>query len=556
MVGREEELEFLQGHLGEAISRNGGLVLISGEAGIGKTRLATEFEGKAAAKGCKVLVGNCVPSAQIPYLVFLEALKCLAKEENQSRAIRLKKAVKRASPDLVGAIPVVGGTARALAALLKEYEKDDGIETKENLLFGTLELFKVESEQNPLIIRLDDLQWADSASIGMLHFLARNVRDLPIILLGTYRTEEVLTREKEVHPFLDSLQVMRREGIVEEVELHPLAERETQQVVSIMLQRPVQKEVVDRIFKESGGSPLFTIEVLRMLVSEGRLVEKNGTYMMAGDGVIHIPRTIQEVISRRMDKLSKEQRRILECASVIGERFDPNLLSESLGIDDLHLLDELDTISKSFQLVGWDECTFKFTHAKIRDVTYDAILGPKQAELHKRVGNSLEKRLPDNSLLGALSWHFDRAQLKEKCIKYSLQAGKFCSARKAVIEAKSFYLLVLARTEDDPCHIPERLEALEGLGDLGVHQSTAKEWYSYYEQFLELNRDQKARARVLAKAGECWDQMGLMDVEKPTNSLMRLSRSRRVTRRFLLSSSAKGATYMAMMENGLSNKLT
>ena len=84
---------------------------------------------------------------------------------------------------------MVGGTARALAALLKEYEKDDGIETKENLLFGTLELFKVESEQNPLIIRLDDLQWADSASIGMLHFPCRgDVRDLPIVLLGTYRT--------------------------------------------------------------------------------------------------------------------------------------------------------------------------------------------------------------------------------------------------------------------------------------------------------------------------------------------------------------------------------
>jgi tetratricopeptide (TPR) repeat protein len=519
MVGRDEELVFLANHLEEAISGKGGLTLISGEAGIGKTRLAKEFEGRAETRGCKVLVGNCVPSAQIPYLVFLDALRCLSNEKNQSRAVRFKNAAKRASPDLVGAIPVVGGTARALAALIKEYQREDGSGSKENLLFGTLELFKAESEQNPLIIHLDDLQWADSASIGMLHFLARNVRDSPIFLLGTYRTEEVLSREEEVHPFLDSLQVMRREGIVKEVNLHPLAESETQLVVSGMLQRPVQKMAIDCIFNESGGSPLFTVETLRMLVSEGRLVERNGTYVMVGEGEIHIPRTIQEVISRRMDKLSKGQRKILECASVIGERFDLHLLFEALGIDELQLLDNLEAISKNFQLVAWDEDNFKFTHARIRDVTYDAILKPKQVELHKRVGSSLEKRLPDSTLLGALSWHFDRAHANEKCIKYSLQAGKYCSARKAVIEAKSFYQLVLAKTENDPNLVAERLEALEGLGDIGAHQSTAKEWYSYYEQFLELNRDQKARARVLAKAGECWDQMGLIDIVKANEFL-------------------------------------
>jgi predicted ATPase len=519
MVGRAEELGFLQYHLGEAISGKGGLVLISGEAGIGKTRLAKEFEARAEAKGCKVLVGNCVPSAQIPYLAFLEALKCLSKEENQSRTVRLKKAVKRASPDLVGAIPIVGGTARALAALLKEYQREDGIEGKENLLFGTLELFTVESEQNPLIIRLDDLQWADSASIGMLHFLARNVRDLPIFLLGTYRTEEVLSREKEVHPFLDSLQVMRREGIVEEVNLHPLAERETNQVVSGMLQRPVQKATMDRIFKESGGSPLFTVETLRMLVSEGRLIQKEETWVMTSDGEIHIPRTIQEVIARRMAKLSQEQRRILEWASVIGERFDPSLLSESMGVDELHTLDVLDTISQGFQLVAPDEGSYKFTHAKIRDVAYDSISKPKRMELHKRVGFSLEKRLPDNALLGPLSWHFDRAQTNDKCIKYSLLAGRYCTTRKAVIEAKSFYQLVLAKTEGNPSLVAERLEALEGLGDLNISQSSVREWYSYYEQFLELNRDQKARARVLAKAAECWDQGGISNIRKANEML-------------------------------------
>jgi len=519
MAGREEEFGKLNEALQRAIAGSGSLFLISGEAGIGKTRLAKEFERKAEGKGCKVLVGNCVPSTQIPYLAFLEALEGLSDEGSQNRASRLKGAAKRAAPDLVGAIPVVGGTAHALAKLLKEYQGDEGEGQKENLLFGTLDLLEGESRKRPLIVHLDDLQWADSSSIGMLHFLARNVRDLRIFLLGTYRTEEVLNLEKEVHPFLDSLQVMNREGIVEEVILRPLAEKEMQQVVSGMLQEPLDKVVMEHIFKESGGSPLFAVETLRMLVSEGRLVLNDGTWKMTAGGEMHIPRTIQQVISRRMDKLSKEQRRILECASVIGERFDASLLTESLAIDELHLLDELEALSKSFQLVVWDNSNYKFTHAKIRDVTYDEVPKPKRVELHKRVGLSLEKRLPDNSLLGALSWHFDQAQAKDKCIKYSLLAGKYCSAKKAITEAKSLYLLALARTGGDPSLVAEKLEALEGLGDLGYYQSNTREWYSYYQQFLELNHDKKARSRVLAKAAECWDTVGLNDSKKANEML-------------------------------------
>jgi hypothetical protein len=520
LAGREEELDALDKALHRVIAGTGGLFLISGEAGIGKTRLAKEFEGRAAAKGCHVLVGNCVPSAQIPYLAFLEALEGLTFRQGHSRASRLKGAAKRAAPDLVGAIPIVGGTAHAMAKLLKEYQGEEGGEGhRENLLFGTLELLKAESVKTPLILHLDDLQWADSASIGMLHFLARNVRDLQILLLGTYRTEEVLNLEKDMHPFLDSLQVMRREGIVEEVNLKPLVEKDIDKVVLGMLERPVDKVVMRCIFKESGGSPLFAVETLRMLISEGRLMQKKGTWVLSGAEEIHTPRTVQEVISRRMAKLSKEQLRILEGASVIGERFEPSLLSESIELDELHLLDELEVISKSFQLVDWEESSFKFTHAKVRDVAYDTIPKPKRVELHKRVGYSLEKRLPDNLLLGALSWHFDRAQVKDKCIKYSLLAGKYCWVRKAAIEAKSFYLLALARTDGDQSLIAERLEALEGLGDLGFYQSSTKEWYSYYEQFLQLNRDRKAKARVLAKASECWDHVGFDDAMKANEML-------------------------------------
>ena len=521
LAGREAELEKLESELKRVIEGSGCLFLIAGEAGIGKTRLAKEFEKRASTQGCKVLVGNCVPSTQIPYLAFLEALKGLSAEDagGLSRAGRLKDAAKRSAPDLVGAIPVIGGTAHALAKLLKEYRGDDGDSDQENLLFGTLEVMRTESAKTPLIVHLDDLQWADSASIGMLHFLARNVHEMRIFLLGTYRTEEVLDQEKGVHPFLDSLQVMRREGIVKEVDLHPLAETEVQKVISGMMQRPVASQVIQLVFKESGGSPLFAVETLRMLMSEGRLVVKDGTWTMTGDGATHVPRTIQEVITRRMDRLSQNQRMILECASVIGERFDPSLIHESIGMDELHLLNELDALSKNFQLVAWDDGNYKFAHAKIKDVTYDSISKPKRVELHKRIGNSLEERLPDNSLLGALSWHFDQAQVKNKCIKYSLLAGKYCLKRKAVSEAKMFFQRALDMTKGESNHVLEQLEALEGLGDSEIYQGSARIAYSLYGRFLEMNMDKKARARVLAKAGECLGSGPLQDMKRANEML-------------------------------------
>jgi len=481
MVGRDEELELLYDHLGKTISGNGGLVLISGEAGIGKTTILERLSETAAKSGFFKIKGECIPGIPLPYLPFQEAFSAFTIEPFSSRS-----SVDSSEP-----------------------------KQQASVLMDSLELLTNESAKRPLLICLEDLHWADSATTQLLHFLARNVKKLRVLIVGTYRPEDLLPSESgEVHPLQSSIRLMTRERTLIDVPLGRIGQEQLSKAIEGMLGLPIDSQAKSIIYEHSAGNPLFAVEIVRLLVSEGKLVQRDEKWTLPGRTEIKIPSTVQEVILRRMDKLSKEQRRILECASVIGEAFDPSLIAESIGGEELHILDELDTISKNFKLVLGNEDGYIFTHSKIRDVTYDAISKPKRMELHKRVGNSLEKRLPNDSLLAALSGHFEQAQELKKCVKYSLLAGKYCFIKKAVREAKYFFQLVLTKTEGDLSLVAERLEALEGLGDLGRSQFNAREWYSYYEQFLILNYDKRSRARVLAKAAECWEQYGLADAKK------------------------------------------
>ena len=122
--------------------------------------------------------------------------------------------------------------------------------------------------------------------------------------------------------------------------------------------------------------------------------------------------------------ISKDQRRILECASVIGETFDPEIIVASIGVDRMLLLDELDTVCMNFQLVTSSEEGYKFSHMTIREVTYNSISKPRRMELHRRIGCSIEKSQPDNSTLATLSWHFNQAQDKEKTLEVFDHGGR------------------------------------------------------------------------------------------------------------------------------------
>jgi tetratricopeptide (TPR) repeat protein len=475
LVGRDKELELLYDHLGCALSGHGGLVLISGEVGIGKTRILSRLSETAETAGFFVISGGCVPGIPLPYLPFQEAFAYFS-----------------------------GGP----------FESDEEDQSKPrdptSILFDALELLVNESAMRPILICLEDLHWADSSTTQLLLFLARKVQRLKVLMVGTYRPEDLeVCSETDVHPLLSGIRLMNREGTLTEVPLGRIGENDLSKAIEGMLGAPADQEVKNKILEQGGGNPLFIVETVRMLVSENRLELSKGIWMMRDKAKISIPRTIQEVVLRRLEKISKDQRRILECASAIGEAFEPDLIAESTGMDKMLLLEDLDNVTDRLQLVAKTEEAYRFSHAMIRDVIYSSISRPRRKELHRRIGCSIEKGHVDNSTLATLSWHFCQAQDTEKTLRYSVMAGENFMKESSYIEAISQFVRAFEIIPDDPSHLPEKMKVLEGLGDAYREQCISSTSMNYYEKFLGTCSVPKDRARVLCKTAANWNPTNL-----------------------------------------------
>ena len=511
LVGRDEELARLNTVLKQVLDGHGKVFFISGEGGIGKSRLAHEFEKKATSQGCKVLVGNCVPSSRINYMPFLEALNQLAEEkQEESKEAKTSKSkffqsAKKAAPDLIEAVPIVGNILKGAAVMVQEYQAlgQDGEGDDKQMLFATLQLLQQECAKRPIVMQIDDLQWADSASVGMLHFLARNIRDMRLLILGIYRPEDILLdRKVGGNPFLDSLRIMRRESLCDELTLKPLTEGEVSQVVSGMLEKPVSTVVVNRIYRESGGKPLFAVETIRQMESSGALACKDGSWSVSA-AETEIPTSVKEVVLRRIERLSKEERRSLEYASVIGMHFDPELLADALRMDRLELLESLEHLHEDHQLVREVEGGYVFEEEKVRRVTYDSISKLRRKEVHRAVAQLLERKLPNDSLYPDLARHYHMAGDTPRAVKYSLLAGQFCLDRQVVAEASTHFELAVELSGKEPSLVEERPRALEGLADCYITRDKTRA-DALFEECLSIFHEPRDKARIQRKQAECW----------------------------------------------------
>jgi DNA-binding SARP family transcriptional activator/tetratricopeptide (TPR) repeat protein len=490
----------------DPLGRPGRVTLLTGDPGIGKTRLAAELALRVHAEGAFVLAGRAPEETLAPYQPFLEALRHyvtgaplgelrLTVREYGTELARLVPDLRRRVPDL----PPPGV---------------DEPETERYRLFeAVVGLLSVISASAPILLVLDDLQWADRPTLLLLRHLARAPNPRRLLILGAYRPTET-----ERDGFSEALADLRRERLVTEVAITGLSEEETGELVRARTNEVPSRAFSAALHQETEGNPLFIEEIVRHLLEGGVHAAEATPHELQRFG---LPEGVKQVIAQRLDRMGAQAIESLRVAAVVGRDFDAALLEQVVSLDEDEFLDALDEALAAGLVVeaGGQPGRYSFSHALIRETLYEAMSAPRRARVHRRVGEALESARRES--LPSLALHFTRAagpHATDKAIAYALRAADEATAMLAHEEAVEHYsraLEVLDRFEPDA--IERRCELLVLLGDARVRSGERPlAWPAYREAATLAERlgdsGRLARAAIGASRGYIL-QPGVVDTE-------------------------------------------
>jgi AAA ATPase-like protein len=444
-VGREPQLERLEGLWKEAGGGQPRAALLAGEPGVGKTRLAAQLAGRLHAQGALVLAGRCDEDLGVPYQPFVEALRHFVAG---SRPEELPVALGRHAEELVRLVPEL---AERLPALGPPLRSDP--ETERYRLFDAVAAWLADAGGgSSALLVLDDLQWAAKPTLLLLHHLVRFPEPLPLLVVATYRDTEI----GPGHALTQLLADLRRVERVERFPLTGLDETEVAAFVAEAVGRPLSPadETLPRaVWAETEGNPFFVAEVLRHLAESGLLAsleEKDRRLTNLALEKVGVPEGVREVVGRRLSRLSDDANRALSYASIIGVEFEAALVQAAGGFTEDVVLAALDEAVASRLVVevpgAPDRCAF--AHALVRATLEDRVTSVRRAALHRRVAEAIEtvhaRRLDD--CLPALAHHFARAGggVSSKAVEYATRAGDRAMDQLAFEAAAAHYEQALA----------------------------------------------------------------------------------------------------------------
>jgi predicted ATPase len=369
----------------------------------------------------------------------------------------------------------------------------------DNVLMGIQRL----SADRSLLLFLDDLHWADPSTLGLLHYLARNTRSDKVLIVGDYRPEDIVQQsDGKAHQLETAMQNMTREDLLEKIELDRLDRKGTEDLVRTTLGTVnFENELYDRIFRETEGTPFFVLEVVKLLAEEGWIKQdKKGVWnATAGLEKMDIPSKVYDVIKRRLDRLMKEQKKILDCASVVGEEFQSDVVGKVVGLNKIQLLENLSDVEKTHRLIHSYQKKYKFDHAKIREVLYNGIMDELKQEYHKLVADTIAELHRDNpdEALNALAHHYYEAK-DAKAAEYLIKSADAAMGAYANDEAIRYYHKALTGLEDD-----EKIKIVnERLGDIYSLTSDFDNALKCYYSLIEKETDGRKKADLHRKIAD------------------------------------------------------
>ncbi len=439
LIDREEEVAALKRALESMLSAKGQVVFVAGEPGIGKTRLAEELLVYARLRGALAIVGHCYEQeVNVPYLPFVESLRAAVRG---IAGDRLGLLVGPYAAELVKLVPELSRRIPELIPTPPLEPDQERMRLYDNVTAFLAGLARAQ----PLVLMLDDLHWADAATLQLLRHLARSSRAERLLILGTYRDVEV----DPTHPLSSALSEMNRERLYRRVLVRGLAPQFVAAMIQSIIQapQPVSVEFRDVIYQETEGNPFFVEEVLKHLVEIGALYLEGGRWQRKPIEEIDIPQSVREVIGRRLERVSESCQRVLGLAAVIGRRFRFEVLQALAELAEAELLDALEEATRT-QLIREESrlggVEYDFAHALIREVLYERLSVRRRMSFHQKVGETLERQYAGRleAVIEDLAHHFTLAPQGEglgKAIQYSLEAARKAMSVFGYEEAVRYY---------------------------------------------------------------------------------------------------------------------
>ena len=449
IIGREKELSFLLEKLDAALHGTGSVVFTTGPAGIGKTRLVRELRDHAARCGFQWFEGKYEKAGNHPYAAWVDMLKGYLQQKD---ATSLHVLIGPYTAQLASIVPEVMPRANSTSSVAPQ---DSEIE-RTRLLEAWTHLFVQISREAPLVLFLDDAQWA--GSLELLHHLARSIGNQRVLALVAYRDDEI---KMNPSPWKTVL-AMNRERLFHPLPLEPLEQKEVAQLIAQKVEKTIAPHLVDVIYQRTRGNPFFVEEVLRLLQERKVIVDTDAGVDLRESVSLEMPESVKAVINERVERLGKDAVELLRMASVIGREFPFRVLEEFAGKQEEELIGVMDHCERCGLIhssSGLGEEKYAFTHDLLQEALYETIGPGRRRRCHLRIAQVIEKlyasRLEDR--YESLAYHFREGNDLEKAVIYSHRAGVKAASHCAYREAVLYFEQALCALE----HLPEGRQKLE-----------------------------------------------------------------------------------------------
>jgi DNA-binding NarL/FixJ family response regulator len=447
-VGRERELATLGAALEQTLGGHGQIVVLAGEPGIGKTRTAQVLARHAEQRDVRVLWGRCYeePGAP-PYWPWVQVIRAFAETQDDER---LRAILGTGASDLAEMLPEL---AQRLPDLPSAPRPADATQARFRLFDAIAAFWKRAAAETAHLLILDNLHWADTPTLRLLEFLAPEVGESRLLVLGTYRDIE-LSRH---HPLSNTLGELARDPRFQRVRLTGLSLGETTRLMAAASGRAVPGDLLAAVHSQTEGNPLFLGEITRFLIQEG-VLDAGASMVPPGASrsaaLRRIPEGVKEVIGTRLNRLSRSCNAVLANAAAIGRAFRVEVLARLLDeVPDTELMAALEEALAAAVVEPVAEAgCYQFSHALIRETLYEEIPAIRRARLHLRIGAALEESQGRDPMsnLAALAHHYCAALPggdAAKAVEYARRAAERADKLFAYEEAARYYRLALQALE-------------------------------------------------------------------------------------------------------------